>query len=111
MSFADLNFLPPTCFVCKGILKPDIVFFNEPIPHFAKKRSFEEAAKADVFIIIGTNAEVLPAAQIPENAKENGAKIIEINIKPTHFTTSITDIFIEMKATEAFTELGKLLYL
>lgn len=111
MSFADLNFLPPTCFVCKGILKPDIVFFNEPIPQFAKKRSFEEAAKADVFIIIGTNAEVLPAAQIPEIAREHGAKIIEINIKPTHFTDSITDIFLEMKATEAFKALGKLLYL
>jgi len=111
MSFADLKFLPPTCFVCKGILKPDIVFFNEPIPHFAKKRSFEEAAKADVLIIIGTNAEVLPAAQIPEIAKEHGAKIIEINIKPTHFTDSITDIFLEMKATEALGEIGRLLYL
>ena len=111
ISFADLNYLPPTCFVCKGILKPDIVFFNEPIPAFAKKRSFEEAAKADVFIIIGTNAEVLPAAQIPEIAKEHGAKIIEINIKPTHFTNSITDIFLEMKATEALGEIGRLLYL
>lgn len=111
MSFADLKYLPPTCFVCKGILKPDIVFFNEPIPAFAQKRSFEEAAKADVFIIIGTNAEVMPAAQIPEIAKEHGAKIIEINIKPTHFTNSITDIFLEMKATEALGEIGRLLYL
>ena len=111
MSFADLNYLPPTCFVCKGILKPDMVFFNEPIPPFAKKRSFEEAAKADVLIIIGTNAEVLPAAKIPEVAKENGAKIIEINIKPSHFTDTVTDVFLQMKATEAMTEIGKLLYL
>ena len=111
MSFADLNYLPPTCFVCKGILKPDMVFFNEPIPPFAKKRSFEEAAKADVLIIIGTNAEVLPAAKIPEVAKENGAKIIEINITPSHFTNTITDIFLKMKATEAMKAIGKLLYL
>jgi NAD-dependent deacetylase len=111
MSFADLNYLPPTCFICKGILKPDMVFFNEPIPAFAKKRSFEEAAKADVLLIIGTNAEVLPAAKIPEVAKENGAKIIEINIKPSHFTNTVTDIFLEMKATEAMKEIGKLLYL
>ena len=111
MSFANLNYLPPTCFICKGILKPDMVFFNEPIPAFAKKRSFEEAAKADVLLIIGTNAEVLPAAKIPEVAKENGAKIIEINIKPSHFTNTVTDIFLEMKATEAMKEIGKLLYL
>ncbi len=111
MSFANLDYLPPTCFVCKGILKPDIVFFNEPIPHFAKKRSFEEAEKADVLLIIGTNAEVLPAAKIPDIAKENGAKIIEINIKPSHYTNTVTDIFLEMKATEAMKEIGKLLYL
>jgi NAD-dependent deacetylase len=111
MSFADLNYLPPTCYICKGILKPDIVFFNEPIPAFAKKRSFEEVAKADVLLIIGTNAEVLPAAQIPEAAKQNGAKIIEINIKPSHFTNTVTDVFLEMKATEAMREIGKLLYL
>ena len=111
MSFADLNYLPPTCFVCKGILKPDMVFFNEPIPAFAKKRSFQEAAKADVLIIIGTNAEVLPAAKIPDVAKENGAKIIEVNIKPSHFTNTVTDVFLEMKATEAMKAIGDLLYL
>ena len=111
LSFADLNFLPPTCFVCKGILKPDMVFFNEPIPHFAKKRSFEEAAKADLLLIIGTNAEVLPAAEIPEKAKKAGAKIIEINVKPSLFTHSITDVYIETSATEAMTEIGQELYL
>lgn len=111
MSFADLNYLPPTCYICKGILKPDMVFFNEPIPAFAKKRSFEEAAKADVMLIIGTNAEVMPAAKIPETAKENGAKIIEINIKPSLFTNTVTDIFLEMKASEAMKEIGNLLYI
>lgn len=111
MSFADLNFLPPSCYICKGLLKPDMVFFNEPIPQFAKKRSFEEAEKADVMLIIGTNAEVLPAAQIPVTAKEGGAKIIEINIKPSHFTHTVTDIFLEMRATEALQKIGNLLYL
>jgi NAD-dependent deacetylase len=111
MSFADLNFLPPTCFVCKGILKPDIVFFNEPIPWFAKKRAFEEVKKADLLLIIGTNAEVLPAAEFPERAKKTGTKIIEINIKPSLFTHSITDLFIEARATEAMEKIGELLYL
>ena len=111
MSFADLNFLPPTCFVCKGILKPNMVFFNEPIPQFALKRSFEEVQKADVLLIIGTNAEVLPAADIPVAAKNHGAKIIEINIEETHFTREITDIFIREKAGVAMKKIGELLYL
>ena len=111
MSFADLRYLPPTCYICKGILKPDMVFFNEPIPAFAKKRSFEEAKIADVLIIIGTNAEVLPAAEIPVVAKEHGAKIIEINIEKTHFSDDITDIFLKGKATEIMKCIGELLYL
>src|SRR5690606_10852508 len=100
MSFADLNYLPPTCYICKGILKPNMVFFNRPIPPYTLKRSFEENKKADVMIIIGTNAEVLPAAEIPVTAKEHGAKIIEINIERTHFTNEITDIFLQGKASE-----------
>jgi NAD-dependent deacetylase len=111
MSFADLRYLPPTCYICKGILKPDMVFFNEPIPAFAKKRSFEEAKKADVLIIIGTNAEVLPAAEIPVVAREHGAKIIEINIGETHFSNDITDIFLKGKASEIMKGIGELLYL
>ncbi|MCD4745697.1 MAG: NAD-dependent deacylase [Bacteroidales bacterium] len=111
ISFADLNFLPPTCYICKGILKPDMVFFNEPIPLFAKNRSFAEAKKCDLFLIIGTDAEVFPANSIPIAAKETGATIIEINIKESHFTNTITDIFLKGKATEVMTKLGELLYL
>jgi NAD-dependent deacetylase len=111
VSFANLNFLPPTCYICKGILKPDIVFFNEPIPHFVKTRSFAEAKKADVMLIIGTDAEVLPAANIPVVAKRNGAKIIEINIKQSQLTNTVTDIFLKGKATEVLMKIGEFLYL
>ncbi len=111
MSFADLNFLPPTCFICKRVLKPEMVFFNEPIPETAKKRAFAEAEKCDLLLIIGTNAEVLPAADIPAVAKKSGAKIVEINIEETHFTREITDVFIQGTATAAMREIGRLLYL
>jgi len=111
ISFANLNFLPPTCYICKGILKPNIVFFNEDIPQYAKNKAFEEAARTDLMLIIGTNAEVLPAAELPEVAKKNGARIIEINIKKSEITQSLTDIFLEGKATEILGKLGEALYL
>lgn len=98
ISIVDLNYFPPNCLICRGILKPDMVFFNEPIPDLVKKNSFAQAELADVFIIIGTNAEVYPANTIPLLAKEHGAKIIEINIEKTHFTSSITDFFLKGKA-------------
>lgn len=110
-SFADLNFLPPSCYICKGILKPDIVFFNEEVPHFPMKRSFEEAEKCDLLLIIGTNAEVHPANAIPVMAHKHGAKIIEINIRESHLTESLTDLFLCGKASDVMGEIGKKLYL
>ncbi len=111
MSFVDFNFLPPTCYVCKGILKPDIVFFNESIPTFALTRSKAEAERSDVFVIIGTKGEVYPANSIPLKAKETGSTIIEINTSESHYTDTITDIFIKERASDVMEEFGKLLYL
>lgn len=90
--------LPPRCQNCQGILKPDFVFFGEPIPIIAQERSTEETYKADVWIVIGTTGEVFPACSLPIDAKHNGKTIIEINIKPSSFTNSITDYFIQEKA-------------
>lgn len=95
-----LQDLPPRCAGCSGILKPDFVFFGEPIPEPARSRSFEEARIADVFILIGTTGEIQPASMIPVVADENGAGIIEINVAESRFTGSITDVFLKGRATE-----------
>ena len=101
----DLSNLPPKCEKCGTVLKPDFVFFGEPIPEPARTNSFTEADIADVFILIGTTGEIMPASIIPIEAKKNGAKIIEINIQPSNYTSSITDVFLEGKATEVMIKL------
>lgn len=108
-SFADLNYLPPTCFVCRGVLKPDFVFFNEELSPVVKRKAFEEVQKADVFLVIGTRAEVYPANTMPRLAKERGAAIIEINLNESPFTEHYTDIFIKMGAGDAMKQLCQLL--
>lgn len=100
-----LNNLPPTCKLCGGVLKPDFIFFGEAIPEPANSKSFEEAERADLFILIGTTGEIMPASLVPRVAKEHGAKIIEINTEKSKYTNSITDIFIQEKATAALTKL------
>ena len=107
----NLNFLPPTCLVCGGILKPEMVFFNEELPQKTIQQSFEDAQKADVLLIIGTSADVYPANTIPPLAKQNGAKIIEVNISETRFTNSITNIFLQDEASKILNSLDALLYL
>ncbi len=90
---------PPRC-VCREILKPDVILFGESIPVDALNRSFQLASSARTLMVIGTSAAVSPANTIPPVAKENGAKIIEINKERTHLTDSITDIFLEGSAGE-----------
>ena len=90
----------PLCDHCHNVLKPDFIFFGEGIPELAYRKSVEAADKAEVVIVVGSTGEVYPAANIPQLAKQNGAKIIEVNPEKSLFTDSITDIFLQGKASE-----------
>lgn len=53
----------PKCSTCKGVIKPDIVFFGEelPQPFFSYLRDFP---LADLLIVMGTSLEVEPFASL-----------------------------------------------
>lgn len=105
----SFELLPPRCPHCTAVMKPDFIFFGEGIPHNAHLPSLYEAQVADVFLIIGTTGEVLPACEIPFLAKKNGARLIEINPHPSQFTFNATDIFLQGKATEMMNALFNLI--
>ena len=90
----------PSCEKCGEPLKPDVVFFGEQIPMLEMVNANEEARKCKVMIIIGTSGVVYPAAEIPYIAHSNNAKIVEINIDSTPFTSSISDYFFEGSASD-----------
>jgi NAD-dependent deacetylase len=100
VSVVNLDHLPPTCRQCGGLLKPDFVFFGESIPQIPLTAAYEASNISDVFLIIGTTGEVMPANQFPLLAKENGATIIEVNPRESNYTSTVTDIFLQGKATE-----------
>ncbi|MBW2222074.1 MAG: NAD-dependent deacylase [Deltaproteobacteria bacterium] len=95
----SLETLPPRC-DCGGVLRPDVVFFGEAIPPEALTKSNQETRSCNVMLVIGTSAEVQPAASLPDIAKSSGATIIEINIEETGFTGYTSDYFIKGKAGE-----------
>lgn len=74
--------MPPTCPHCHGVLKPDIVFFDEQIPSTALVQSQSLLHQADVLIVAGTSCQVVPAATVPATVHAQGGKIIEINTEP-----------------------------
>ncbi len=48
---------------CGGIVKPDVVFFGEPVNEI--DRAFKEVKKADLLIVLGSSLTVQPAAMFP----------------------------------------------
>lgn len=75
----------PRCPKCGGVLKPDVVFFGEPLPRDALREAMMLAEMADVFIAAGTSLAVYPANQLPLIAKKRGAKLVVINADETYY--------------------------
>ena len=76
---------PPLCLECGGVLKPNAVFFGEPLPRIPWERSVELSRDADLFIAIGSSLQVSPANSLPDIAIKAGAKLVVINFTPTPF--------------------------
>jgi NAD-dependent deacetylase len=100
----SLSVLPPRC-PCQGILKPEVVFFGEPIPMPASQRAFELARTCEVMLVIGTSALVTPASHLPLTAKQNRAVLIEINLERTHLSETVSDYVLEAPASQALSAL------
>ncbi len=92
----------PDCEYCKGILKPDAVFFGEALPQLVLHEAAKRANQCDLCIVIGSTLIVYPAAYIPLYAHDAGAKIVIINLGPTPMDSAAT-VHVEAKAGETMT--------
>jgi NAD-dependent deacetylase len=75
----------PVC-ECGGWLRPGVVWFGELLPERELREAFQAAERADLFLTIGTSAQVYPAASLPEIARDAGAVVVEINTEETSFS-------------------------
>jgi NAD-dependent deacetylase len=78
--------LPPHCPDCDALLRPDVVWFGEPLPQEALADAMAASEAANVFFSIGTSGIVEPAASLPYLALRRDAVVIEINPEPTPLT-------------------------
>jgi len=85
-TWAHAGDIPPKCPNCGGLLRPDVVWFEEPMPEAEMELALRASMTCDVFLSIGTSTVVYPAASLPFQALRSGATIVEINPQPTPFT-------------------------
>jgi len=87
----------PLCASCEYPLKPNVVLFGEPVRSLAEIET--HMADCDLLLVIGTSAQVYPAAGLPPMVKQRGGKIFEFNREPTlgldrlSGTSPLTDFF------------------
>lgn len=96
--------IPPSCPDCRAPLRPDVVWFGEPLPSEALDAALDAAGTCDLFLSIGTSAIVYPAASLAHIALQRGAQVAELNAEPTSLTP-YADFALLGKAGELLPEL------
>jgi NAD-dependent deacetylase len=94
----------PDCTACRGMLKPDIVMFEEQLPVDALEEAGYRAMAADLCIVIGSTLTVYPAAYIPIYAVRSGAKLVIINLSGTPLDNH-AEVVINEKAGETMSSI------
>lgn len=74
----------PLCDGCGGVLKPNVILIGEQLPVRVLNEAKKQARRCDLMIVIGSSLEMAPAGDLPVLAVETGAKLLIINLEPTH---------------------------
>ena len=89
----------PKCDACGGIIKPDVVLYEEALQDYTIREAVEYIRKAQVLIIGGTSLAVYPAAGLIDYF--TGEKLVVINKAPTP-RDSHADLLIKGPIGEVF---------
>lgn len=73
----------PRCDACGGIVKPDIIFFGEPLDPVVLGEADDEASRADLMLVLGSSLTVYPAAGLPVSTLRQGGRLAIVNADPT----------------------------
>ena len=80
----------PRCDHCTGLLKPATISFGQAMPEKETRESFETAGACDLFIVLGSSLVVHPAASLPSEAVNSGARLAIVNLTSTPYDNEAT---------------------
>jgi NAD-dependent deacetylase len=82
----------PTRCSCGGLVRPEVVWFGEMLEPVFLQAAERAATSCDIFLSIGTGADVFPAAALPILALKSGAYVVEINPRPTVLSSDVSEV-------------------
>lgn len=106
----DLDFIMqsegvPSCPVCKGVVRPDIVLYEEPLNEEVINKSIQAVRDSDALIVGGTSLVVYPAAGLINYF--NGKYLVLINKTETNYDDK-ADLVIHAPIGEVLGDVVKL---
>lgn len=87
---------------CGGIIKPNVVLYEEILPNYEYEKSIEAIRNADMLIIAGTSLTVYPASYMVNYFK--GKYLVIINLDKTEYDYK-ADLVINKKLGDVFSKL------
>lgn len=88
--WSESSSIPPLCPQCGSFLRPDVVWFGEPLPQAAIDAAWHASENCAIFFSIGTSSLVNPAASLPYLAAHKNALLVEINTQHTPLTPDVS---------------------
>lgn len=73
------GFVVPDCPHCGGMLKPDVIFFGEPVPRARVAAAFAWCDAADVMLVAGSSLTVMSGLRFARHMNKAGKPVIIIN--------------------------------
>jgi NAD-dependent deacetylase len=74
----------PACSHCGGVLKPDIILYEEQLPRDKWNLAKNEINQCDLLLILGSSLTVTPACDLPYLVLKKGGNVVIINQSHTH---------------------------
>ncbi len=95
-TYFDLDYIMssdgvPECKYCEGMIKPDVVLYEESLDMSIMQEAIELISEADILIIGGTSLTVNPAADLV--TYYGGDKLVIINQTPTPYDNDAKLVF------------------
>jgi len=91
----------PSCEKCRGMLKPNAIFFGEPLESKILEAADIMIAECDLLLVLGSSLVVYPVAFYPQKTLSLGAKLAIVNIQKTDMD-SLAEVVIHEKIGDIF---------
>ena len=101
------GFTPVSCLVCRGVLKPDVVFFGETVPVDRVARCYALVEHAGALVVLGSSLTVMSGYRFVLRAAKLGIPVAVVNQGPTR-ADALADVRVDAPLGQVLPELARL---